>query len=120
MEEKQDPETKRGTQHPGVRQIHPPSMRGKPGRPCKVCADLNPNETACAKLRKDLAKRVFKDLKNNNVIDKSQFKQRAAQILNSYSVPEAGQRHSYLQKLVRGIPARLATCKKNKFGRCGK
>ena len=82
--------------------------------------DLNPIETVWAKLRKDLAKRVFKDLKNNNVIDESQFKQRAAQILNSYSVPEAGQRHSYLQKLVRGIPARLAKCKKNKFGRCGK
>ena len=65
MEEKQDPETKRGTQHPGVRQKHPPSMRGKPGRPCKVCADLNPNETACAKLRKDLAKREFEGLKDH-------------------------------------------------------
>ena len=69
---------------------------------------------------KDLAKREFEDLKNNSVIGEAQFRQRAAQILNSYSVPEPGQRHSYLQKLVRGIPARLAKCKKNKYGRCGK
>ena len=53
-------------------------------------------------------------------IGEAQFRQRAAQILNSYPQPEPGQRHSYLQKLVRGIPARLAKCKKNKFGRCGK
>ena len=49
-----------------------------------------------------------------------QFKQRAAQILNSYGVAAPGQTHSFLQKLVRGMPKRLAKCKANKYGRCGK
>ena len=33
---------------------------------------------------------------------------------------ERGQQHSFLQKLVRGMPARLQKCKDNLYGRCGK
>ena len=36
------------------------------------------------------------------------------------AIAAPGQQHSYLQKLVRGMPKRLARCKKNKYGRCGK
>ena len=48
------------------------------------------------------------------------FKQRVAQFLHSYSVPGNGETYSSLRKLVRGMPARLAKCRRNKFGRCGK
>ena len=82
--------------------------------------DLNPIETVWAKLRRDLAKREFADLKDGTVINVAQFRQRVAQILNSYSVPVDGEKHSYLRKLVRGIPNRLKKCKQNKFGPCGK
>ena len=44
----------------------------------------------------------------------------AAQILQSYTIVEPGKPYSYLQALVRGIPKRLAKCKANKFGPCGK
>ena len=37
--------------------------------------DLNPIENVWAKLRKDLAKREFEDLKNDTVITTLQFKQ---------------------------------------------
>ena len=50
------------------------------------------------------------------VITVAQFKQRVAQILNSYAVAKAGEKHSRLGKLVRGMPDRLMKCKKNKFG----
>jgi len=49
-----------------------------------------------------------------------QFKQRAAQILNGYAVAASGEEHSFLQKLVRGMPKRLAKCKARAYGRCGK
>ena len=39
-----------------------------------------------------------------------------AQILNPYAVAKAGEKHSKLGKLVRGMPDRLMKCKKNKFG----
>ena len=103
----------------------PPVEGGHPPTEVTGCGGLGPVEELVfqremARLRKDLAKREFDDLKHGNVITEGQFRQRAAQILSSYSVPEAGQRHSYLQKLVRGMPARLAKCRKNKFGPCGK
>ena len=82
--------------------------------------DINPIETVWAWLRRDLAKREFEDLKEDSVITASQFKQRAAQILQSYSVPETGEQYSKLSKLVRGMRNRLAKCKNNKFGPCGK
>ena len=64
--------------------------------------------------------REQEDLAAGRTISVAQFKQRAAQILNSYGIAAPGQQHSYLQKLVRGMPKRLARCKKNKYGRCGK
>ena len=46
----------------------------------------------------------------------AQFKQRMAQILKSYAVAKAGEKHSRLGKLVSGMPDRLTKCKKNKCG----
>ena len=82
--------------------------------------DLNPIETVWAWLRRDLAAREQEDLTAGHVLTVSTFRKRAAQLLNSYGVPADGQSHSSLQKLVRGMPRRLAECKKNKYGRCGK
>ena len=82
--------------------------------------DLNPIETAWAELRKDLAEREFEDLKAGKVISKTSFKQRVSQLLTSYSLPGPGQQHSYLERLVRGMPRRLERCKANKYGPCGK
>ena len=82
--------------------------------------DLNPIETVWAQLRKDLAVREFEDLKLDKIITTQQFKQRVAQILHSYSLKGPGEEYSYLEKLVRGMPARLQKCKKNKYGPCGK
>ena len=82
--------------------------------------DLNPIETVWARLRKDLAVREQEDLAAGRTISVAQFRQRAAQILNSYGSAGPGESHSYLRKLVRGMPRRLAGCKANKYGRCGK
>ena len=82
--------------------------------------DLNPIETVWAELRKDLAAREQEDLSAGRVLTLAQFKQRAAHILNSYSVPKEDQKLSYLTKLVRGMPKRLAKCTAKKYGRCGK
>ena len=82
--------------------------------------DLNPIETVWAWLRRDLAAREQEDLVAGRVLTVHQFRERAAQILNGYGVPADGESYSSLQKLVRSMPRRLAECKKNKFGRCGK
>ena len=82
--------------------------------------DLTPVETVWAWLRKDLAAREQEDLSAGRVLTLAQFKQRAAHILNSYAVPKDGQEFSYLSKLVRGMPKRLAKCNAKKYGRCGK
>ena len=82
--------------------------------------DLNPIETVWAKLRKDLAAREFEDLKAGKVISTTTFKQRVSQLLNSYSLPGPGEKQSFLEKLVHGMPKRLEKCKKNKYGPCGK
>jgi len=82
--------------------------------------DLNPIETVWAKLRKDLAAREFEDLKVDKVISITAFKQRVSQLLTSYSTAGPGEKHSYLEKLVRGMPKRLQQCKRNKYGPCGK
>ena len=37
-----------------------------------------------------------------------------------YGEPADGQELSYLSKLVRGMPKRLAKCRARKYGRCGK
>ena len=34
--------------------------------------------------------------------------------------PKSGEQFSPLQKLLRGMPRRLAKCKANRYGRCGK
>ena len=81
--------------------------------------DFNPIETVWGRLRRDLALREFEDLKHDKVITTHQFKQRVAQLLHSYSLKGPGEEYSYLEKLVRGMPARLLRCKKNKYGPCG-
>ena len=83
-------------------------------------SDLNPIENVWAQLRKDLAVREQDDLQKRKIITVPQFRQRATQILNSYGEAAPGQAYSYLQKLVRGMPKRLAKCKANDYGRCGK
>ena len=60
------------------------------------------------------------DATSNKVLTKAQFRQRAAQILKSYEEKAPGQSWSRLQKLVRGMPARLARSKARRYGRCGK
>ena len=82
--------------------------------------DFNPIETVWARLRRDLAKREFEDLKVGKVITVKQFRQRCSQLLTSYGLKGPGEQYSYLEKLVRGMPARLAKSRKNKYGPCGK
>ena len=82
--------------------------------------DLNPIENAWAELRKELAKREMADMDAGKYLTVAQYRARASQILHSFSVPTPGGRNSYLQRLVRGMPKRLARCKSNKFGKCGK
>ena len=82
--------------------------------------DLNPIETVWARLRRDLAVREFEDLKVGKIITVKQFKQRCSQLLTSYSLKGPGEQYSYLEKLVRGMIARLVKCRKNKYGVCGK
>ena len=82
--------------------------------------DLNPIETVWARLRKDLAEREQEDLQKGKTLTVAQFGARAAQLLQSYSITKEGEEHNYYQKLVRGMPRRLANCKRNKYGACGK
>ena len=82
--------------------------------------DLNPIETVWAWLRRDLAAREQEDLAAGHVLSVAKFRKRVAQLLNSYGTRAGGKSVSSLQKLVRGMPKRLANCRKNKFGRCGK
>ena len=83
--------------------------------------DLNPIETVWAWLRKRLAEREQADLKADKpALTKAQFRARAAQILHSFTLPEAGQTRSRLEKLVRGMPKRMQRLKANNFGRTGK
>jgi len=76
--------------------------------------DLNPIETAWARLRRDLTETELEDLKCGKILSLSGFKKRVAQLLASYSIPGPGEKHSYLEKLVRGMPRRMAMCKQNK------
>ena len=82
--------------------------------------DLNPIETVWAWLRRDLAKREQADFADKRTITPHQFRLRVAQILRTYEEPSGGQPLSRLEKLVRGMPKRLATCKAKRYGRCGK
>ena len=71
-----------------------------------------------ALLRKDLAVREQADLRVGRVLTKHKFRARVAHILQTYSVPKAGQQWSYLQKLISGMPQRLARSKAIGRGRC--
>ena len=82
--------------------------------------DLNPIETVWARLRKDLAVREQEDLRQGKVPTAVQFKLRAAQILQSYSILKPGETKNYYQKLARGMARRLRRCRLNAYGRCGK
>ena len=70
--------------------------------------------------RKDLARREQEDFTANREITVAQFRQRCAQILRSYEERRPGQEWSRLEKLIRGMPKRLAKCKARRYGRCGK
>ena len=49
--------------------------------------DLNPIQTVWARLRRDLALREMQDLQDLVVLTDAQYRQRAAQVLPSYSQP---------------------------------
>ena len=84
--------------------------------------DLNPIENVWARLRLDLAKLERKEfsMKPRHYLTPPEFKSRGSSLLRSFGVVQRGQQYSYLQKLVRGMPRRLAKCRRNLFGRCGK
>ncbi len=82
--------------------------------------DLNPIENVWAWLRRDLAIREQEDLKSKRLLNAQQFRQRCANILNSYGVPTESGAESRLQQLIRGMPKRLRKCRANSYGRCGK
>ena len=82
--------------------------------------DLNPIETVWARLRKDLSAREQEDLTQDKTLTDSQFRARTSQLLQSYSLVKKGETYNYYQKLLRGMPKRLAKCKANTFGHCGK
>ena len=82
--------------------------------------DLDPIETVCAWLRAELARREMSDLDMGKTISVQQFRQRASQILQSFEVPKPGERVSRLERLIAGMPKRLAQCKANRYGKCCK
>ena len=86
--------------------------------PCS--GDFNPIDTVWARLRMDLNAREIGDLHAGRHISVAQYRQRVGQLLTSYTVPMEGQEHFCLQRLVRGMPRRLATCRANHVGSCGK
>ena len=82
--------------------------------------DLNPIENVWAKVRAELSSREMADIQARRTLTRAQFRQRVAQILHGLSVPKPGEKLNYFQKLVAGMPRRLAKCKANGFGNCGK
>ena len=82
--------------------------------------DLSPIETRWARLRRDLAVREMAALKAGRCMSVCQYKLRASQILTSCSILRSGGLMSYLSRLWRGMPRRLAKCKANGYGPCGK
>ena len=61
--------------------------------PCS--GDLNPIETVWARLRRDLSIREMEDLRVGKHVTAAQYRQRVAQLLNSYAVPAPGQTLSF-------------------------
>ena len=82
--------------------------------------DLNPIETVWAWLRTELARREMSDQDTGKTISAQQFRQRASQILQSFEAPRPGERLSRLERLIAGMPKRLAQCKANRYGKCSK
>ena len=82
--------------------------------------DLNLIEAVWAWLRRDFAKHEQSDYLAGKEITIQKFKQRAAQILQSYGDKKPGQTHSRLEKLVRRMPKSLCKCKEHNYGRCDK
>ena len=82
--------------------------------------DLNPIETVWVWLRAELARREMSDLDTGKTISVQQFRQRASQILQSFEVPRPGERAPRLERLIAGMPKRLAQCKANRYGKCCK
>ena len=82
--------------------------------------DLNPIETVWARLRHDLSTRERGDLTAGRTLSTGQFKLRVSQLLTSYSERKVGERFNYYERLLRDVPTRLAKCRANKFGPCGK
>ena len=55
-----------------------------------------------------------------HVVGKAFRAMRVSQILTSYNEHRVGERFNYYQRLLRGMPSRLAKCRANNFGPCGK
>ena len=81
---------------------------------------LNPIESVWARPRRDLAVQEMEDLQAGRSLSTCQYKRRASLHLTSYGVPQVGESISYLSRLLRGMPRRLAKCKANRYGPCGK
>jgi hypothetical protein len=62
--------------------------------PCS--GDLNPIKTVSARLRRDLSIREMEDLRVGKHVTAAQYRQRVAQLLNSYAVPAPGQTLSFV------------------------
>ena len=60
------------------------------------------------------------DLKEGRTLSVTLFKQRVSQIMSSYSAVSQGDHLNFYPRLLRGMPARHATCRANKYGLCGK
>ena len=82
--------------------------------------DLNPMENVWVWLRQDLAQREMVDVDQGRTLTAQQFRQRVSQLLNSYAAATPSRCKSRLEKLVDGMPRRLASCKANNYGKCGK
>ena len=86
----------------------------------KGSGDLNPIETVWAWLRAELGRRELDDMASATVLTVGMFRARVSQILHSYSAVNGKDGLCPLQRLVRGMPRRLAKCKANSYGHCGK
>ena len=60
------------------------------------------------------------ELTQGRTLTAAQFRQRTSQILKSFSEQPTAGGKSRLEKLIDGMPKRLALCKANNYGKCGK